>query len=103
MEEFDRIKSGRLKFYVWGFLEYDDVFKKTSRRRRLEYCAEGTVDLDTTTGKAVIGFVHHARHNAVDDDCAGKAKSYDERVAEATANDAPTLRFIKAVPYSEAG
>lgn len=63
--------SSRMKFYFYGWMEYDDVFDGT-KRHRTEFCFKlvpmHSIEAD---GRGTVEgqFQHHAGHNGADDDC----------------------------------
>jgi hypothetical protein len=70
-----RISAGELEpieadtdWYLWGWIEYDDVFTGTLRHRT-EFCFQTERARLPVTDEFWIGFKHHARFNAADSDC----------------------------------
>ncbi len=55
-------------WYLWGWVEYDDIFSDTNRHRT-ELCFEIDRVRLTPTNELVIGFRPHPRFNAVDSNC----------------------------------
>ena len=55
-------------WYLWGWVEYDDIFTDTNRHRT-EFCFEIDRVRLPPTNELVIGFKPHPRFNAVDDSC----------------------------------
>jgi hypothetical protein len=60
-----------INLYVWGWIEYDDVFENTPRRRT-EFCARGLPGAKIDSAARALMFEHHPRHNGSDDDCEKK-------------------------------
>ena len=57
------------EWYLWGWVEYDDVFTGTARHRT-EFCFQmDRFAILPGTRQFLMGFKHHARFNAADDDC----------------------------------
>jgi len=65
MEELTDAAAGKAHIYVWGWVEYDDIFVG-SPRHRTEFCFKVS-PVDLATGKLRID-LHHA-HNGADGDC----------------------------------
>jgi len=59
------------KLYVWGWVEYNDVFANT-QRHRTEFCFRVMVHGDPRTAQCSFGISRHAKYNATDDDCVKK-------------------------------
>jgi hypothetical protein len=71
VEELDQIRSGFAKCYIWGWIDYNDVFEGTERHRS-EFCFEIVV-----TGNPIYragGFLYPRRgpFNGFDDECMRK-------------------------------
>jgi hypothetical protein len=62
--EFERTDAN-FRWYVWGWVEYDDVFRGTSRHRT-EFCFEIKPIRDPHTNEIYVGFPTHKRFNAAD-------------------------------------
>jgi hypothetical protein len=63
----ERIQRGETTGYMWGWVEYDDVFDDTPRRRT-EYCfriARVTPPISNVT----IEWRAHHQHNGMDEEC----------------------------------
>jgi hypothetical protein len=54
------------KRYVWGWVEYEDVFFDSTPRHRTEFCFEVRSTRDPHTREIYIGFPMHNRFNAAD-------------------------------------
>lgn len=67
--ELRQIQSGQMRFYVWGWAEYSDIFPDT-QRHRTEFCHELVVpgDIDHPDGGTFI-MRNYKRHNGSDGDC----------------------------------
>jgi hypothetical protein len=59
------------KLYVWGWVEYNDVFANTPRHRT-EFCFRLLVHGEPGTAQCSFGTSRHAKYNATDDDCVKK-------------------------------
>jgi hypothetical protein len=75
--DLDKINSGRKKVYLYGWIEYDDVFPDTERHRT-EFCMEIIrVAADyTTPASAPIVMRHYKKHNGADDECFRQPQPY---------------------------
>ena len=54
--------------YLWGWIEYDDIFSSTTRHRT-EFCFRIECDRLQPTNEFWVSFAPHARFNAADGDC----------------------------------
>lgn len=68
-----RIRAGELHAYLWGWIEYNDVFQNTPRRRT-EYGYK-IVAAGASPEHIVIGNTPTPRHNAADKECFHKVIS----------------------------
>ena len=64
-------EQGSHKLYVWGWVEYNDVFANT-QRHRTEFCFRLMVRGDPATDQYVFSTSRHDAYNAADDDCSKK-------------------------------
>jgi hypothetical protein len=73
----DRTARGETYIYLWGWVDYDDVFEKTPRHRT-EFCLQLIVEMrlmeiteeaGAERTQAAISFHHHPRFNNVDEQC----------------------------------
>jgi len=64
---------GDHKIYIWGWVDYNDVFEGTPRRRT-EFCYE--ILSESVPEKALIGFRLHRKYNGADDECYRKPSPY---------------------------
>ncbi len=53
-------------FYIWGWIEYDDVFAPKTPRRRTEFCFRIRGQEHGLPG---LRFTNHSAYNAMDEDC----------------------------------
>jgi hypothetical protein len=66
--------KGECKIYLWGSVEYNDVFEGTPRHRT-EYCVEvrvtGNPHLYQDGGQPLVPFIYRGnpRHNGAEDEC----------------------------------
>lgn len=69
MEEVESIISGNQMLFIWGWAEYDDIFKGT-RRHRTEFCFRQTLGGDPRKKDGFWGRYHvHHKHNGADEEC----------------------------------
>jgi hypothetical protein len=61
---YDTVKSGQMRFFYWGWAEYNDVFSNTPRRRS-EFC----VQLLFTKPNDELLLINTTNHNGLDDEC----------------------------------
>lgn len=54
--------------YLWGWIEYDDIFASTTRHRT-EFCFRIECERLQPTNEIWVGFAPHSRFNAADGDC----------------------------------
>ncbi len=54
--------------YIWGWIEYDDVFEGTFRHRT-EFCFRVVFERIKDTREPYVWYEAHSRHNAIDHDC----------------------------------
>ncbi len=69
--------SGQGRIFVWGWTEYNDVFKGTPRHRT-EFCNELIVtNISQAEGKVTVAlhFSLYQRHNCADEDCAKRQRN----------------------------
>lgn len=75
IDTLQKIRSNSAHAYIWGWIDYDDIFANT-RRHRTEFCVEIQV-----TGNPIYkegGFLYrmHGPFNGFDEDCYCKPKQY---------------------------
>ena len=68
-------KNNRL--FVWGWIDYNDVFEGTERRRT-EFCFEIEADERTNGGDFYMRFYPYSRFNGADGDCMRKPTPYED-------------------------
>jgi hypothetical protein len=74
--DLEYVKEGSKKAYIYGWIEYDDVFQD-SKRHRTEYCHEIIVIGDLTDPRATpLHFRTYPRHNGADGECLKQATPY---------------------------
>jgi hypothetical protein len=71
----DKIKAQELHAYIWGWVEYNDVFPRTPRHRS-EFCVEIIVNGDVRTENCQFFFRQQGRHNGFDDECLHEPRPY---------------------------
>ncbi len=54
--------------YLWGWIEYDDIFSGTTRHRT-EFCFKIECERLQPTNEFWVGFAPHSKFNAADEDC----------------------------------
>jgi hypothetical protein len=54
-----------LRWYIWAWVEYDDIFQGT-RRHRTEYCCEVSIRRHPVTNEIGIGFPISGKFNGAD-------------------------------------
>jgi hypothetical protein len=76
-EELISCIGGRRRIFIWGWADYNDVFPSTPRHRT-EFCYEITVGQDPSTGpiEQSISASQYGRHNAADEECQRRPKTY---------------------------
>lgn len=72
-EWIDRVIDGNGRIYIWGWTDYDDVFKDTARHRT-EFCNE-VIIIRTKEHEIAARFKLHKTHNGADDECLKKPKA----------------------------
>jgi hypothetical protein len=69
--------ASNFHWYIWGWVEYDDVFDG-SRRHRTEFCTR--VDLERVpNGGIILGFRSHSCFNGTDGECVRRFNPHDNR------------------------
>jgi hypothetical protein len=71
------IVAKRKWLYIWGWIDYDDVFEGTPRHRT-EFCFDVSPDEVPDKGNTYLRFPTHGRFNGVDGDCVRKPRPYKE-------------------------
>jgi hypothetical protein len=66
-------KSNRVWYYMYGWIEYDDVFYMTCRHRT-EYCYRIFVYGDPSRKDCNFGFIFHSEYNNADGECKRQRK-----------------------------
>jgi hypothetical protein len=73
------VGNGTKHLYLWGWAEYDDIFRKTERHRT-EFCYKISLTGDATNpDPAYLSFRWslHSAHNGSDDKCVNRIRSSD--------------------------
>ena len=73
-------KTNRL--FVWGWIDYDDVFEGTVRRRT-EFCFDVEADARPDGNNIYMRFIPYDRFNGADGDCMRGPRPYEETAAQA--------------------
>lgn len=66
--------TGATDILIWGWAEYNDAFKD-STRRRTEFCFRAELRVAHGVVESLIGFTFYGRFNAADDDCLRKPQT----------------------------
>jgi hypothetical protein len=69
-----KVQRGEKRLYVWGWVDYDDVFAATPRHRT-EFCWDVRIDQLVKGGFAIRG-EFYGKHNGADDECIRKPSAY---------------------------
>ncbi|SEP14896.1 hypothetical protein SAMN02990966_04115 [Rhodospirillales bacterium URHD0017] len=64
--------------YIWGWVDYNDVFEGTPRHRT-EFCFEITADPHPSGGDITLQFPAHGPFNAAEEDCVRTPQPYRKR------------------------
>ena len=76
VDDLQKISAGQKWGYIYGWIEYNDVFPNTSRHRT-EWCLQITVVGDITNSQAApLLFMNYSKYNGTDDECLRKPKPY---------------------------
>jgi hypothetical protein len=67
-QDFEPIEAS-IDWYLWGWIEYDDVFTQSSFRHRTEFCFHIDRVRLQPTNELWIGFSPYSRFNAIDGGC----------------------------------
>jgi len=71
-----RIETGELRLFIYGWIEYNDIFEGTDRHRT-EFCLEMKVINDLSKNEPPpIWNANYREHNGMDDECMRKPKPY---------------------------
>ena len=65
------------RVFVWGWVDYDDVFEN-SKRHRTEFCFEIVADIHGDRSKIYMRFPSHRKFNGIDADCVRTPAPYAE-------------------------
>ena len=66
--DMDHVRNGTAHFYVYGWVEYDDVFVHTPRRRT-EFCSKFLVGLGNWS------LISHSTFNGSDEECVHRPRT----------------------------
>jgi hypothetical protein len=77
LQVLNSVARGDNHLYMWGWVEYGDIFRK-SQRSRSEFCFEVAINGDITKPptdlvKPPFDFVACAKHNGSEDECYRRA------------------------------
>jgi hypothetical protein len=85
----EKIRSGELHAYFWGWADYNDVFPNTPRHRS-EFCYEMIVNGDVRAEDCKFLFRPYGRYNAFDEECLREPRLY------ASQGDEQIYKFMDA-------
>lgn len=71
------VAAKQKRLFVWGWVEYDDVFDGTPRHRT-EFCLDTTADTASDRGNTYLRFPTYGRFNGIDGDCVRKPRPYQQ-------------------------
>jgi hypothetical protein len=71
------IVAKRKRLFIWGWIDYDDVFEGTPRHRT-EFCFDVSPDEVPDKGNTYLRFPTHGRFNGIDGDCVRQPRPYKE-------------------------
>jgi hypothetical protein len=77
ISDVEKIVAKKKKLYVWGWIDYNDVFDGTPRHRT-EFCYDITPDEIPNKGDIYLRFPAFGRFNGVDGDCVRQPSPYKE-------------------------
>lgn len=72
-----KIIAKEKKLYVWGWIDYNDVFDDTPRHRT-EFCFDISPDEVPDGTNLYMRFPTHGRYNGIDGDCVRQPQPYKE-------------------------
>ena len=80
--DLSKINDGTKKIYVYGWVEYNDVFPDTPRHRT-EFCSQIVRVGDYLRAEGVpLGLHSYEQYNGADDECLFKVMTYEARMSE---------------------
>jgi hypothetical protein len=75
--ELEHVRQRRKQLFIWGWIDYDDIFRGTDRHR-MEFGVEVFVNGDPAMIDTTFTFREFRQFNGTDDDCYRKPKPYEE-------------------------
>jgi hypothetical protein len=75
IETLQKIRIGAAHAYIWGWMDYNDIFAKT-QRHRTEFCVEIQVIGNPIYKEGGFAYRMHGLFNGFDEDCYCKPKPY---------------------------
>ena len=75
IEELNQIREGLARCYIWGWIDYNDVFVGTDRHRS-EFCFELKVIGNPIYTAGGFGYPRHGPFNGFDAECMRSPKPY---------------------------
>jgi hypothetical protein len=77
VDDVRKIVAKSKKLYVWGWIDYNDVFDDTPRHR-MEFCFDISPDEVPNGGKIYMRFPMHSQFNGIDGDCLRLPSPYEK-------------------------
>jgi hypothetical protein len=74
-EDLQKMRDGAAHAYLWGWIDYDDIFANT-QRHRTEFCIEIQVTGNPIYKECGFAYRVHGRFNGFDEECYSKPKPY---------------------------
>lgn len=65
------VRSGNKRLFIWGWAEYNDIFKKTPKHRT-EFCVEIVLAGPSFPEDTTMTWIVHNKHNGADEECMKK-------------------------------
>jgi hypothetical protein len=84
LDELQRVREGKAFCYLFGWIDYNDVFEGTPRHRT-EFCVAILIDTDPATKNCDFTFAIFGPLNGHDEDCHRRPEAYDPAAAVAFA------------------
>ena len=75
--DIQKCAAGTHHYYLWGWVDYNDVFEDTPRRRS-EFCFEVEAKEDPNTRQMFLYFPMYGRFNGTDADCMRQPSPFKE-------------------------
>jgi hypothetical protein len=75
LADVNRVAAREQRLFLWGWVDYDDVFEATPRHRT-EFCFEAIADRLLDAGNIPMRFPNFGRYNAMDADCVRRPEPF---------------------------